>query len=85
MSVASEIEQLIVEEISMGRDLGTLEHDEDLLASDIVDSLGIMEMVAFLERQYGIAVSDSELTPENFQTVDSIVAFIESKRVGPRC
>lgn len=80
MSIPQEVERLIVKEIAMGRDIGSVAHDEDLLASDILDSLGIMEMVAFLESRYGISVSDSDLTPENFQTVDSIVAFVDRKK-----
>jgi acyl carrier protein len=80
MSIADEIERLIVEEITMGRDIESIEHGEDLLASDILDSLGIMEMVAFLERKYAIVVADGDLVPENFQTVDSIVAFVESRK-----
>jgi len=80
MSVATEVERLIVEEIAVGRAIDSVAHDEDLLASDILDSLGIMELVAFLEEKHGIKVSDSDLTPENFQTVDSIVAFVDRKK-----
>jgi acyl carrier protein len=80
MSVATEVERLVVEEIAVGRAIESVAHDEDLLASDILDSLGIMELVAFLEEKYGIKVSDSDLTPENFQTVDSIVAFVDRKK-----
>jgi acyl carrier protein len=80
MSVATEVERLIVEEIAVGRAIESVAHDQDLLASDILDSLGIMELVAFLEEKHGIKVSDSDLTPENFQTVDSIVAFVDRKK-----
>ena len=51
--------------------------DEDLLAADLIDSLGITELVSFLERRYGIAVSDDELLPENFQTIEKIAAFVD--------
>lgn len=80
MSVAAEVERFIVEEIAVGRGIDSVAHDEDLLASDILDSLGIMELVAFLEEKEGIRVADDDLTPENFQTVDSIVAFAERKK-----
>jgi acyl carrier protein len=80
MSVARKVERFVVEEIAVGRGIESVSHDEDLLAADILDSLGIMELVSFLEEQYGIRVSDDDLTPENFQTVDSIVAFIDRKK-----
>jgi acyl carrier protein len=80
MSVASDVERFIVEEIAVGRGIDSVAGDEDLLASDILDSLGIMELVAFLEEKEGIRVGDDDLTPENFQTVDSIVAFVARKK-----
>jgi acyl carrier protein len=80
MSVAAEVERFVVKEIAAGRGIESVAHDEDLLASDILDSLGIMELVAFLEEKEGIQIADDDLTPENFQTVDSIVSFVERKR-----
>ncbi len=84
MSDAGDVEQFIIEEVGAGLGIESLDHDLNLLASDVLDSLGIMELVSFLEEQYGISVADRDLTPENFQTVDSIVAFVGRKeRLGP--
>jgi acyl carrier protein len=79
MSVAAEVEKFIVEEIALGRGVDSIEHDEDLLAQDIIDSLGIVELVGFLEERYGIKVGDDDLLPENFQSVNSVVAFVEAR------
>jgi acyl carrier protein len=76
---ATVIEQFIVSEITGEVELGSLPHDQDLLAADLIDSLGIEELVTFLEGKYGITVSDEDLTPENFQSVDSIAAFVTRK------
>lgn len=80
MSVGTEVEKFIVEEIALGTGIDSVDHDEDLLAQDIIDSLGIVELVKFLESQYGISVSDDDLLPENFQSVNSVVAFVEARR-----
>lgn len=82
MSIATDVERFIVEEIAVGRVNESIAPDEDLLASDILDSLGIMELVTFLEEKERIRVADEDLTPENFQTVESIVAFVEQKKAG---
>lgn len=79
MSVAAEVEKFIVEEIALGTGIESVGHDEDLLTQDIIDSLGIVELVKFLESQYGISVSDDDLLPENFQSVNSVVAFVEAR------
>lgn len=80
MSVGTEVEKFIVEEIALGTGMGSVDHDEDLLAQDIIDSLGIVELVKFLESSYGIEVGDDDLLPENFQSVNSVVAFVEARR-----
>ncbi len=79
MSVAAEVEKFIVEEIALGTGIESVGHDEDLLAQDVIDSLGIVELVAFLESRYGIKVGDDDLLPENFSSVNRVVAFVEAK------
>jgi Acyl carrier protein len=46
----------------------------------IVDSTGVLELVCHLQEQYGIAVADEELVPDNLDSVDQIARFIERKR-----
>lgn len=75
MDVGSEVEGFILEKITL--DGEKIARDEDLLASDILDSMAIVELVSFLEARFGIQVSDDDLMPENFKTIDEIVAFVE--------
>lgn len=75
MDIGSEVEGFIVDKITL--DGEKIARDEDLLASDILDSLAIVELVSFLEARFGIRVSDDDLVPENFKTIDEIVAFVE--------
>ena len=58
----------------------TIGDDTPLLESGIVDSLGVLDVVAFLEKSFMIQLSDDELTPENFGTVKSMASFVERKR-----
>lgn len=52
-----------------------------LLANGIVDSLGMLQVLAFLEQTFGIKVVDEELTPANFANVKNLAAFVETKTV----
>lgn len=52
-----------------------LKNTDSLLESGIVDSLGILEIVAFLEKEFGITISDEELVPENFESIESLAKF----------
>jgi len=71
--------QFILEKFPLARKQ-QLKGSDALLESGILDSLGILDLVAFIEQEYSISVADEELVPENFQTLDRLVAFIQSKR-----
>jgi len=53
--------------------------DVSFLEEGIVDSMGIMEVVAFVEETFGLAVEDQELVPDNFDSVDKLAAYIRRK------
>lgn len=80
MSLDSQIQDFIVREMCVGKGIDSISEDDDLLAGDVIDSLGISELITFLEKSYGITVDDSDLDPENFRTLRKIVALVDSKR-----
>ena len=80
MDRTRELESFIVDEIALGRGIRSIEPDQDLLAGGLIDSLGVTQLVAFLEDRYGIRIRDDELTPTNFCTLESIEGFVSSKQ-----
>jgi acyl carrier protein len=50
-----------------------------LLEEGILDSLGVLELVNFLQDEHGIPIEDEELVPENFASIDAIAAFVQAK------
>jgi acyl carrier protein len=78
VSVAEEVERFMVVELSPGMD--AIPHDLDLLAGEVIDSLGIVQLISFLEEKYGVNVGDDDLDPENFRSVDTIASFVEERR-----
>ena len=79
MSVSAEVEQFILSELTQGRGITEIDPNENLLSKGIIDSHGVMELVGFLEERYGISVGDDDLSPENFESVASIEAFVQRK------
>lgn len=77
-NVALIIEQFIVDEI-LNQNGSRIDHDQSLIGSGILDSLAFLQLVGFLEEQFGITADDDELVPENFDTITRIKAFIEGK------
>jgi acyl carrier protein len=53
--------------------------EDRLLGEGIIDSLGVLDIVGYLENEFRITISDDDLTPENFETIDRLAAFVERK------
>ena len=53
---------------------------DSLLQAGIIDSMGMVDLIAHLETAYGIIVDEDEMTPENFDSVDAVVAYIAAKK-----
>lgn len=56
-----------------------VEDDQSLLEEGIIDSLKMVELLSFIEGRYGVVVDDDELIPENFETLNAMVNFLEQK------
>ena len=82
MSITAELEKFLLTEIAADLDKKSLDPAEDLIEQRIIDSLGILKLVSFLEKNYGIQVDDTDVVPENFQSLKSIVEYVEKKKKG---
>ncbi|HET7047024.1 MAG: acyl carrier protein [Solirubrobacteraceae bacterium] len=76
----AKIKQFIVDEFMPDVPVEDLEDDFDLLTGGVVDSLGLLKVVAWLEDEFDIGVDDSELGPDSFRTVAAIKAFVDQSR-----
>ena len=79
MTTEQRIKQFIVENFYVS-DAAALTAETSLINGGWVDSTGMLEMVAFLEVEFGIQVSEEELVPENFETIARMVAYLDGKR-----
>lgn len=77
--IKAEVRQYILDNFLMGGDPGRVTESTSFIGKGIVDSTGVLELVAFLEKTYGIHVEDMEMVPENLDTLASIEKYIRSK------
>ena len=83
MSVAARVREFISEFFYV-TDPAALEDDRSLIDSGIVDSTGMMDVIVFLETEYGFHVEDEEMVPENLESIGQITRFVERKTAaGP--
>lgn len=78
-AVNERIRGFVLDKFPLARKRGVKDADE-LLESGIVDSLGVLDLVAFLESEFGFQVSDDELLPQNFRSIESMVRFAEQRQ-----
>ncbi len=72
------IKNFIIENFLFGNANG-LQDDTSFLEEGIIDSTGVLELVTFLEEDFGIQVDDEELIPENLDSIDNVTAYLERK------
>jgi acyl carrier protein len=78
INLETEIRRFIADKFLFGDDTKLADQDS-LLEAGIVDSTGILEIIAFLERSYGVKVDNDEMVPENLDTIASLCAFVRKK------
>ena len=77
-SIERRIHSFLLEKFPLARKAG-IGKDTALLEKGILDSLGILDVVSFLESEFSMVVSDDELVPDNFQTLGTLSAFVLKK------
>jgi len=77
-SIEQRIQTFLLDKFPLARKAG-IGKDTALLEKGILDSLGILDVVSFLENEFSMVVSDDELVPENFQTLSTLSAFVVKK------
>ncbi len=78
MNVEEEIRRYIVEDILFG-DGPKLQKETSFQEQGIIDSLGFLELITFVEKKFGIKIKDDELIPGNFDSLQKITRFVEWK------
>jgi acyl carrier protein len=53
--------------------------DDDLLEEGILDSVGVLDVVGFIEREFSVVAADEDLVPDNFRSLARLAAFVESR------
>lgn len=77
-----QLRAFVTENFLFGQDAASLTDDTSFIENGIVDSTGVLELVAFLESTYGLQLSNEELVPENLDSIRNLTAFVERKRAA---
>lgn len=78
-SIGSRIRDFLVARFPSAR-ARPIGDDDQLLANGILDSLGVLDVVAFLEQEFAITIVDDDLLPENFETLRRLTSFVGGRQ-----
>lgn len=80
MDVKEQIRRYVAENFLFSDNGFELDNDESFLEAGVVDSLGVLELVTFVEEEFEVQVPDEEIVPDNFDSVDRLADYISRKR-----
>ena len=78
-AIRDAVKDFVVENFLFGDASQVLADTDSLIENGIIDSTGILELVAFIEGRYGVTVSDADIVPANLDSLARITAFVASK------
>ncbi len=78
--VPEAIREYIVREFLFGAADETFTDEDSLIDAGIIDSVGVLELVAFLQRRFGVEVMDADLVPEHFDSIAGMARFVGARR-----
>lgn len=77
--IKEKLKIFIINNFLLGDHSKTFNDDDSFLEKGIIDSTGVLELVNFIEETYDIRVEDEELVPDNLDSLNKIVSYIEKK------
>lgn len=79
MNTMEDLKNFILSEFGAEFNKSSIEPDENLLSQGIIDSMGILKLVSFMENEFAIKINNDDIVPENFQDLNSLTGFVEKK------
>jgi acyl carrier protein len=78
-TIEAEVRSFVTDNFLFGRKNVSLGGDHSLLEQGLIDSTGVLELVSFIENKFKIKVEDDDLVPDNLDSINRLIAFIETK------
>lgn len=83
-AIDQKVRQFIQENFLFGQGGENLSNDDSFLENGIIDSTGVLELVTFVEQEFPVTIDDDELIPDNLDSINNLVRFIETKLAEAR-
>jgi acyl carrier protein len=78
-SIETRLRRFIADNFLFADNVGSISADASLIDDGVIDSTGVLELVGFLESEFGIRIADAEIVPENLGSIGGMTAFVAAK------
>jgi acyl carrier protein len=75
-----ELRQYVIDNFLFGQGGSELKNDDSFMERGIVDSTGVLELVAFLEEKFQVKVEDEDLIPANLDSINNLLLYLNKKQ-----
>lgn len=82
MQLEVRIQQYLTENLLFVEEGVVYDFDTSFISEGLIDSMGIAELVAYIESEFGIKVQQHEITMENFDSINKLAAYVRQKQVS---
>lgn len=82
VSIEQDLRQFLADNFILDDGGAGLGSDDSLTETGVLDSMGVLELITFIEEQYGFAVPDEDTLPENLDSVTRLVDYVERRLAG---
>lgn len=76
------LRRFILENYFFSDDPSLLDDNDSFMEKGILDSTGILELIFFLEEEFGIQVAENDMVPENLDSITGLLRFLETKKIA---
>jgi acyl carrier protein len=84
MTIEQRVTGFIRENFLFSDEASPLSPTDSLMEAGLIDSTGVLELVAFLEQEFGIAMADADIVPANLDTIAGIAAYVSRKQAAAK-
>lgn len=81
-TLIDELRSFVTDNFLFGQTDGHLTDETSFLEQGIIDSTGLLELIGFVERTYGVRLADEELIPDNLDSLQKLACFVGRKQSG---
>jgi acyl carrier protein len=77
-SVETRVRKFIADNFPLRAKPEAIDADESLMGAGVIDSAGVLELVEFVEAEFGLTIPFEDLVPENFDTIRNVTAYVSA-------